>query len=84
MLCRITGSLKPCTLDDPEGRTKSEYNKRLEQQTNSATRCGVKSWVRSSCVRPPPSHVCAEVTGGEDDDAFCRLIYQFTVNKMKY
>ncbi len=30
----------------------------------------------------PRSFVQKCATGGEDDDAFCRLIYRFTVNKM--
>ncbi len=33
-------------------------------------------------VLPSVFVVCASVQQVEDDDAFCRLIYRFTVNKM--
>ncbi len=78
---KITGSLKPCTLDDPEGQPASGvYNKLLEQQTN-ITRYLQGAW---SAVRVSIAWVtvCAEVQQVEDDDAFCRLIYRFTVNRM--
>lgn len=62
------------------------YNKLLEQQTNSANPipAGVKSWVRSELVlrQDLPESFVRSVQQVEDDDAFCRLIYRFTVNKM--
>lgn len=62
------------------------YNKLLEQQTNSANPipAGVKSWVRSELVlrEDLPESFVRSVQQVEDDDAFCRLIYRFTINKM--
>ncbi len=81
------GSLKP-GLDDPERSTTTPPGicKLLEQQTNSANpipaggeimgagpRIGVRQRFTLSFVR--------SVQQVEDDDAFCRLIYRFTVNR---
>ncbi len=81
----ITGSLKPCTLDDPEVVPNTVYNKLLEQQTNSATRY-LQGW----------NHGCGRVSVRQDLRVVCtkcatewkmmmhrnRPIYRFTVNKM--
>ncbi len=61
------------------------YNKLLERkQTNSAVPAGVKSWVRSEVgiASRFAELFVRSVQQVEDDDAFCRLIYRFTVNKM--
>ncbi len=81
----VTGSL--CTLDDPVVPN-TVYNKLLEQQTKNSANpipAGVKSWVRSELVYVRNLQVvCAKCVRRmrKDDDAFCRLIYRFTVNKM--
>ncbi len=71
----------------PGGRTKLWYMAwLLEQQTNSANPipageimgCG-RVGIASRFTRVVYCEVMQQV---EDDDAFCRLIYRFTVNKM--
>ncbi len=73
------------TLDDPEGHYQIDYiincwNNRRTALTDTcrgeimgAVKVGGRQDLRSRLLK------CATV---EDDDAFCRLIYQFTVNKM--
>ncbi len=73
-------------MDDPEVVPNTEYIiNYLEQQTNNANpTCrgeimgavgvGIASRYESFCAK------CVQQV--EDDDAFCRLIYRFTVNKM--
>ncbi len=72
-------------IDDPEWSYQIRvYNKLLgttDEQRANPIPVGVKSWaVRVGNASDLPEFVSA-AKQVEDDDAFCRLIYRFTVNK---
>ncbi len=81
----ITGGFEACTLDDPGVAAKYEvYNTvGTTDEPNVTDTCRVKSWVRSELLSRFPSRLCRNYYGRwrRTDDAFCRLIYRFTVNK---
>ncbi len=56
------------------------YNKLLEQQTTNALILqGEIMGAVSIASKIYPSRLCRSVQQVEDDDAFCRLIYRFTL-----
>ncbi len=75
------GSLKPCYIDDPEGRTKYGYIINRWNNTNSANPIRVKSWCGPARLRQDLPESRKEVCNRWKMMALA-VFYRFTVNKM--